>query len=590
MASSAWAPEAFSCPICLEILRDPATLPCGHTYCLLCIQTHWDQAAGKGCECPQCRQRFSPRPVLARSNVLMEAMEKLRLSGQDGPDSAPCPDVPSTQPGLYPALPSGSPQLCPLHQQVLELYCCHEKLCVCEECGLLGHKGHQVVRPDEERLKIQQELMELDARIQESIADRERVIQSLPQVSEAHRSSLQKLMMDSQAVFMEVLRSVDLSSSQALELLQAHERSSSSLMQARTHQIQQEIVHLRRRRDELKTLDSIQDPIVFLNTFMAVDSSDPAGSVAMEILTPETVTSGVRSCLDAFREGAENLTKTSLASIFRVVNDAAALAQSSSQSCDRGVSSSQSQPPSQTPAVQVTEVKSDSVKPDVKPKAKASSPAAQDQHKKQDRPSASPVEGSASCCPSTPAPKTREEMLKFRIEPTLDPNSAFHQIRLSDGYRKATLCAENQSYPDHPERFLYWRQVMCVEPLAGSPYYWELEWTGQRVTVGVAYKDMERSAAEDSSRLGHNTRSWSLYWSGKAFSMWHAGKETALSGPKARRIGVYLDQQAGVLAFYRVSHGQAQEICCVHTHFHAPLFASFRFWSGVGSSITICEL
>lgn len=45
---------------------------------------------------------------------------------------------------------------------------------------------------------------------------------------------------------------------------------------------------------------------------------DPAGSVAMEILTPESVISGVRSSLDAFREGAENLTKTSLASIFRV--------------------------------------------------------------------------------------------------------------------------------------------------------------------------------------------------------------------------------------------------------------------------------
>lgn len=79
------------------------------------------------------------------------------------------------------------------------------------------------------------------------------------------QSSLQKLMMDSQAVFMEVLRSVDLSRSQALELLQAHERSSSSLVQARSHQIQQEIVLLRRRRDELKTLGSIQDPITFLN-------------------------------------------------------------------------------------------------------------------------------------------------------------------------------------------------------------------------------------------------------------------------------------------------------------------------------------
>ncbi|KAL0173450.1 hypothetical protein M9458_029418, partial [Cirrhinus mrigala] len=59
-----------------------------------------------------------------------------------------------------------------------------------------------------------------------------------------------------------------------------------------------------------------------------------------------------------------------------------------------------------------------------------------------------------------------------RIEPTLDHNSAFRHIRLSDGYRKATLCAENQNYPDHPDRFVYWRQVI--------PYYWEVEWTGQR--------------------------------------------------------------------------------------------------------------
>lgn len=78
--------------------------------------------------------------------------------------------------------------------------------------------------------------------------------------------------------------------------------------------------------------------------------------------------------------------------------------------------------------------------------------------------------------------------LSVRFEPTLDPNSAFRQIRLSDGYRKATLCAENQSYPDHPERFLFWRQVMCVEPLAGSPFYWELEWTGQRVRDSLKHR------------------------------------------------------------------------------------------------------
>ncbi|XP_056099788.1 finTRIM family, member 86 [Rhinichthys klamathensis goyatoka] len=598
---AAWAPEAFACPICLETLSDPATLPCGHTYCLVCIQKHWDQPSSKGsCECPQCRQRFTPRPVLARSNVLMEALEKLRLSERDGPPSVPVCAEPS---GLYPALPTGSPELCPLHQQPLELYCCLDQQRVCDECGLLGHKGHQVVRPDEQQHKIQQELIGLNARIEGSIADRERVVQSLPQASEAHQVSLQQLMEDSQAVFGDVLRSVELGRSQVLELLHTHQSSCSTHTQAQTQQLQQEIALLRQKHQRIRSLQRIQDPLTLLNAFTAVDCADPCVSAAMEIVSPQTLMmSEVRSTLHAFREALEHLTTTSLTRVFRVVNDAAALAQSSSQSCDPGVVSSQSQPPSLNPAFQITEGKSDSVKPDVKP-VKASSPATQAHHTNSANPvgkalicpikhlhCVSTVEGSASCCLAKPAPRTREEMLKFRTDLTLDPNSVFRQIRLSDGYRKATLCAESQNYPAHADRFVFWRQVMCAEPLAGGPSYWELEWTGHRVTVGVAYKDMDRSSADDSARLGHNTHSWSLYWSGKAFSLWHAGRETALAGPKARRVGVYVDQQAGVLAFYRVSHTQAQEICCVHTHFHGPLFASFRFWSGVGSSITICEL
>nr|XP_055051755.1 finTRIM family, member 86 isoform X2 [Misgurnus anguillicaudatus] len=576
-----WAPDTFACPVCLETLQDPATIPCGHTYCLLCIQKHWDQTAAKGFfECPQCRQKFNPRPVLARSNILMEAMEKLRLGGHSTPDSSlhQSTDLASVAPasraGLYPVLPSDSPRLCPLHQQVLDLYCCDDKEDICEDCSLLGHKGHQVVRADEDRKMIPQELMEMNAQVQKSIADRERIIQSLPQVSQAHKSSMQKLMMDSQVFFTDVLKSIELSRSQVLELLQAHENSSCGRIEAQTYRLQQEIGHLRKKQEELQKLDAIQDPASFLNpSFMAVDP------VMVEMCSPQLVISGVSSALEAYRQGLDDLTKSTLASIFKVVNDAGAMAPVTN---DGGVITSNSHLPSQN-----TEIKADSTKPKVKP---SSSQPSQEHHKNQSCASANPVDGSAVCCLFKPAPKAREEMLKFRIEPTFDQNSAYRHIRLSNANRKATLCAENQNYPETPERFTYWRQVMCVETLAGSPYYWEMEWTGQRVTVGVAYRDMERSAANDSARLGHNTKSWSLYWSGKAFSLWHAGKETALEGPKARRIGIYLDQQEGVLAFYRVSHKQAQEICCVHTHFDGPLLPSFRFWSGVGSSVTICEL
>lgn len=63
----------------------------------------------------------------------------------------------------------------------------------------------------------------------------------------------------------------------------------------------------------------------------------------------------------------------------------------------------------------------------------------------------------------------------------MDPNTAYRHLQLSDGGRKATLKAENLNPAEHPARFHFWRQVLCSEPLGGSPYYWEVEWTGHKV-------------------------------------------------------------------------------------------------------------
>lgn len=74
-----------------------------------------------------------------------------------------------------------------------------------------------------------------------------------------------------------------------------------------------------------------------------------------------------------------------------------------------------------------------------------------------------------------------------RFEPTMDPNTVYRHLQLSDGGRKATMRAENLNPPDHPERFHFWRQVLCREPLGGSPYYWEVEWSGQKVSVEMKF-------------------------------------------------------------------------------------------------------
>lgn len=78
---------------------------------------------------------------------------------------------------------------------------------------------------------------------------------------------------------------------------------------------------------------------------------------------------------------------------------------------------------------------------------------------------------------------SKVHLLSVRFEPTMDPNTVYRHVQLSDDGHKATMRPENLNPPDHPERFVFWRQVLCKEPLAGSPYYWEVEWTGQKVNL-----------------------------------------------------------------------------------------------------------
>ncbi|KAL6116457.1 uncharacterized protein ACO6RY_01073 [Pungitius sinensis] len=579
--ASAWSEEeTFVCSVCLDTLKDPVTLPCGHSYCLACIQSHWDKRDGKGqCSCPQCRQVFNPRPSLAKSTVLAECIDQLRSKGLKQKSSAPVSSAPPSTPiylevlparearrgGVYPPLPTEDPGACPQHGRPLDLFCCEDMERVCEVCCQHGHEGHRVRKPQEEREERQKELSQMQADQQKRIQAASKRLVELPHAARQHKALLQALKRESADAFTELVESMTRTGVGVGEALGNHEAALGSLVEGQVHGLQQEVATLRWKGEELSRLADTQDDVCFLKNFLVMEPPGQAGPPGESVLSrEEAVVASIRSAMKELQESMEDLCKTSLAKIATLVNSSGPVAANDSGQATTPKTECETTsdlPPSRRPLRNLTE----SPPPPVPPR----------------QPQLERV---------PPEPMTREEMLKFRFEPTMDGDTVYRHVQLTDGGRKATMRAENLNLPEHPERFTFWRQVLCKEALAGSPYYWEVEWTGKKITIGLAYKEMERKGSDDGSRLGHNAQSWSLYWSGTGFSFWHGGQEKLLGSPKARRVGVYLDQHAGVLAFYRVAHNQADLIHQHQSYFTGPLLPGFRFWTGVGSTVTVCQL
>lgn len=171
------------------------------------------------------------------------------------------------------------------------------------------------------------------------------------------------------------------------------------------------------------------------------------------------------------------------------------------------------------------------------------------------------------------------------IKLTLDPNTAHKDLSLSEENRKATRWTK-QPYPDHPERFDFWPQVLCREGLTGR-YYWETEWTG-RVFIGVAYRRISRKGETDDCWLGRNNSSWGLNCNKDGYKALHKGTGIPITTkPNSNKVGVFLDWSAGTLSFYMLSCGSLKLLHTFHTTFDEPVYPGFHLgW--VDSKVYLC--
>ncbi|XP_073720566.1 E3 ubiquitin/ISG15 ligase TRIM25-like isoform X5 [Misgurnus anguillicaudatus] len=521
--------DQFICSICLDLLKDPVTIPCGHSYCMSCITYCWNQDDQKrNYSCPQCRQTFNTRPDLGKNVMLANMVEDLRRLQTDrsalsfaGPEDVKC-DVCTER--KYKAIKSclmclesycqthfeqheafhrekkhkvidvtGRLQemICSQHDKLIEVYCRTDQRCICLLCLVDEHKNHDTVSAAAERTEKQRLLEDKQRKLHQRIQEKEKKLQDLRESVKIHTISAQTAVDDTETIFTQLIRSIKRRRSEVIQLIRDQEKTAVSRAEDLLKKLKQEIDDLRRRNDEMEKLSQTKDHISFLQSFQSLSSS--SGS-------------------------SDNITVSSLLSFDDVMKSVSKLKEKMEDFC-------------------------------------------------------------------------KEEIEKISEKDfslfSLDPNTPHRGISLSEENRTATCTRTLQQYPDHSDRFNGWRQVLCRESLCGR-CYWEIEWSGDDgVFISVSYKSISRKGGGLECGFGRNDQSWSLICSSSQCLFVHNNIKTNLPGVSSK-IGVYVDHSSGSLSFYSVSDTMTL-IHRVNTTFTKPLYPGFRF-NLYDSTVKLCDL
>ncbi|XP_030291188.1 tripartite motif-containing protein 16-like [Sparus aurata] len=552
--------EAFSCSICLDLLKDPVAVPCGHSYCMSCIKDHWDKEDEKKMHsCPQCRQTFTPRPVLVKNTMLAVLVEELKKTELQAAPADHCYAAPEDvacdfwtgrkvkalksclvslvslvclvclvsycekhlQPHYDVAqLKNHKPveattklqdNICSRHNEVIKMFCRTDQQSICYLCSVDQHKGHDIVSAAAERTERQRELEGSRHNIQQRIQDREEDVKVLQQEVEAINRSADKTVEHSEKIFTQLIRLMEERRSDVKQKVRSQQETEVSRVKELQEKLEQEITELKRKDAELKKLSHTEDHIQFLHNYPSLSALSESTHSSSINIRPLKYFEDVTAAVSEVRDKLQDVLRETWTNISLTVTGVDVLL--------------------------------------------------------------------------SPEPKTRADFLNYSCEITLDPNTAHTYLLLFEGNRKVTRMEDEQSYFSHPDRFTYWEQVLSRESLTGR-CYWEVEWRGG-VDVAVAYKNIGRVGMSDESSFGWNDKSWSLFWNNDSCDFWHNNIKTPVSGPRSSRVGVYLDHSAGILSFYSVSDTMTL-LHRVQTTFTQPLYAGL--WLDHETTAELCKL
>ncbi|XP_029921335.1 E3 ubiquitin-protein ligase TRIM69 [Myripristis murdjan] len=278
----------LTCSICLDLFKQPVSLPCDHTFCQTCIAGYWAGPRGLGQggtgSCPQCRKVYpgqSYRPNRIVANIVESYCQGLEESGAAGRlgevvterASAPAPS-------------------CSRHREELKLYCEEDQELVCLVCGLSQeHRNHTMVCVQEAEQKYRASLnssmdslkaelntaLQCDREAEEEVKKLKEHTADLKQRIEAQFSDLHQFLYQE-----EKLLQVKLKTEERRELIRLDEHKALLCV---------EISRLQRALHEIEDKLKEQDPFTLLQSIKTL-LQRPSLKFEKPMLTPPSLCEG----------------------------------------------------------------------------------------------------------------------------------------------------------------------------------------------------------------------------------------------------------------------------------------------------------
>ncbi|XP_074871090.1 E3 ubiquitin-protein ligase TRIM65 isoform X1 [Carettochelys insculpta] len=274
--------EKLVCSICLEIFGTAVTVPCGHNFCMKCINHHWDKeekAAGPGEKeytCPDCRQRFEQR-LEPRKNVALCSVVELVRAGEVQASGAE-----------RKALADGG--RCSRHGRPLELYCQEEKLCICCVCTVKECRDHHRVLVEEERRRKEALLEESLAKTRDETLKTQEEMDRLEEQTGTIKDSSERLKSGILQKFAHLVKGLEECQRRAVGKIEQEQATALGQVAENWSQLQDHLAMLTQHRQKAQELLTCGDNVKFLEEFLLLPSVASLGVLpAVEFNAARTV-------------------------------------------------------------------------------------------------------------------------------------------------------------------------------------------------------------------------------------------------------------------------------------------------------------